>query len=136
MFASFDREGRSHVTTFAAKGDAGTGVAWHDFEIHQGASVSFTLHGGHAEVVLVRNENGPAAPPSDVAAFYERLKAGAFGRVLEAVGGADSNGKDIAIRWNVDRAAGEPLRLYVIDPLTGPWGFVSVSEMALEGVRP
>jgi hypothetical protein len=48
---------------------------------------------------------------------------------------ASSNEKDIAIRWNVDRAAGEPLRLYVIDHLAGSWGFVSVSEIILEGVR-
>jgi Domain of unknown function (DUF4185) len=133
FFEGFERAGKRHVTTFTERRDAATGVAWLDLKTERRGSVSFSLHGGQGEVVLVAGRQAPPAPVTDPPAFYERLKAGAFGRVLEAVSGANSNGQDIPIRWSLDHCAGQPLRLYVIDHLADAWGFVSVSEIAIEG---
>ena len=51
--------------------------------------------------------------------------------MVDAIAGADSNAADAPVRWSVDRFAGGRLRIWVIDHLTEPWGFVGVSEMEI-----
>jgi hypothetical protein len=133
LFRTFERGGRPHVSTFAADGDRTTGFASYEFEAARGGTVSFTLHGGHAEVVLVAGSASDPSPSSSPADLYDRLKGGALGTVIEAVRGADSNDADAPIRWSVDRFAGSKLRIMIVDQLTGRWGFVSVSEIEIAG---
>ncbi|HYC77853.1 MAG TPA: DUF4185 domain-containing protein [Planctomycetota bacterium] len=128
----FDRKGAPHVTTFGARGDAGRTVAHVPFRAGDDDRLAFTLHGGTSWVALVRE--GATAPPErveDVAAFRARLFGGAFGEIVDAVAGPASNAVDVSVAWSLRRVAGAPLRLYVVDAETGPWGFVSVSAFRI-----
>jgi|GEM_PF-2555466 len=126
---SFERKGIPHVTSFAGKGDRDQGVAHWGFAATEEGSISFTIHGGEGELVLVRDEEPPPAKIADVALFYDALKAGVHGPVVEAIAGPGTNDEDVKVRWSLHRHRGKKIRLYLIDKLTGPWGFVSVSEI-------
>ena len=72
--------------------------------------------------------------PEEIDAFYRGLKAGRYGRVLEAIAGPGQNERDVKVRWNLRRFHGRTLRLYLVDALRSPWGFVSTSQFQLRQV--
>ena len=122
----------------------GTGVRdyIHVVDLAQGHLAALTfirgqlLHGGEAELVLVRETEVPPRKIDNVKAFYQRLKRGDFGDVVEAIAGPNNDDVDVKIRWNLSRHVGRPLRLYLIDSLRGKWGSVNVSEILLRSSEP
>jgi hypothetical protein len=94
-------------------------------------ALQFSVHGGDAEVVLIeQSQDVPTAVP-DVPAFYTALKAGNYGRVVETIIGPQNNNSDheLSVRWDLRRHRGKMMRLFVIDWLNRPWGFISVSQI-------
>jgi Domain of unknown function (DUF4185) len=130
MLKTFEHGGKPAVTTFAEKGDETTGVASLRLTATRGGSVSFTIHGGHAEVLLL-HQKGDLPGRLNPASFYQAVKAGAAGRVVEAVSGPDSNDGGVPIKWSLDRFAGEDVTILIVDHLAEPWGFVSLSEVEI-----
>lgn len=132
----FLRNDVPHVTTWGPHGDAEMAVAHYGFpfDANDGA-LSFSIHGGGGEVVLVAEETPPPTVIADIPSFYGRLKAGDFGPVVEAIAGPTSNDVDISVRWNLRRHAGKKLRLFIVDHLAEPWGFISVSQFTIVEMR-
>ncbi len=135
---AFERNERPHWSTYAKWGDADRGVAHLPLVGSRDGALEFTVHGGHAEIVLVQENQAPPEeiPVTEVSAFHKALKRGAYGPVVECIRGPDSNAVDVEVRWDLNRFAGQPLRLYVIDSGTGRWGFVSFSDFHLVEWRP
>jgi hypothetical protein len=133
-FRPFERAGAPHVTTYGERGDAGTGAASWLFTCGEEAELTFALHGGFGEVVLVEEPATAPPPAAAIGTFYRDLKAGRHGKVLEAIAGPGQNERDVRVRWHLRRHHGRALRLYLVDALQGPWGFVSTSQFVLEQV--
>ncbi len=131
----FERAGVPHVSTFGG-GDKDRVAMWTTFTPGDDGAVEFTLHGGTGEVVLTLADHPPAPAPNDLGGFHSALKAGAFGRVIEAVSGPSNNDVDVRVRWNTARFRGQALRLFVVDASADRWGFVTVSEIALSEMVP
>ena len=127
----FERDGRAYVTTFGEGGDADRSVHHCAFDATTDATLSFTLHGGRARVVLVRDDEPPPAEIADIPAFERALLRGRYGPVLESIAGPGNNDVEVATRWNLTRHAGERVRLFVVDASAEAWGFVSLSEVTL-----
>jgi hypothetical protein len=125
----FERAGIPHVLTFGEGGDKDMVVSSWDFRCGAGAVLEFSVHGGGAQVLLVRERKAPPATIDEIPRFLAELKAGDFGPVVEAVAGPTNNDVDVPVRWNLARHEGEMLRLYVVDALQSKWGFVAVSEI-------
>jgi hypothetical protein len=122
--------GVPHVTSYADNGDADLGVAQYGF-FASGCdqALEFGVHGGDAEVVLIEQSQDVPTVGPDVPAFYAALKRGDYGRVVETVIGPQSNDHELAVRWDLRRHRGRMMRLFVIDWLNRPWGFISVSQI-------
>lgn len=127
---SFRRNGKPHVRTYAANGDADLFASHVALRPGGGSSLSFQIHGGHGRVVLVNETQMPPSPIEDIAAFQSALLAGEYGPVLESVAGPSSNDVDVSVRWSLDYAPTTRLRLHVLDASKARWGFLSVSEMS------
>jgi uncharacterized protein DUF4185 len=129
----FERNGRRHWSTHAKWGDGDRGVAHRALLGSRDGALEFTIHGGHAEIVLVRETQPPpeAIPVTEVTSFHRALKNGAYGPVVECIRGPNSNEVDVDVRWSLDRFLGQPLRLYVVDSETQSWGFVSFSDFRI-----
>jgi len=135
---SIERNERPHWSTYAQWGDANRGVAHLPLIGSADGALEFTVHGGHAEIVLVQETEAPpeAIPLTELSAFHAALKSGAHGTVVECIRGPDSNELDVEVRWSLNRFAGQTLRLYVIDSNIGRWGFISFSDFRLVEWRP
>lgn len=122
--------GVPYVTTYANNGDADMGVAQYGF-VASGCdqALEFSVQGGDAEVVLIEQSQDVPVSPPDLPAFYNALKNGAYGRVVETMIGPQTNGLDLSVRWDLRRHRGKLMRLFVIDALNRPWGFISVSQV-------
>jgi hypothetical protein len=131
----FERGGVRHVTT-RAPGGAEFGVAHRTIEATVDGTLEFTFHGGEGEIVLVRETTPPPLEIPDVRAFHQGLKRGRYGDVVEAIAGPKNDDVDVPMHWKLHRHVGSTLRLYVIDPLEGPWGFGCVSEIKVTSSRP
>jgi hypothetical protein len=132
FLTKFSFNGVPYVTTYSGNGDADMGVAQYGF-FASGCdqALQFSVHGGDAEVVLIeQSQDVPTAVP-DVPAFYSALKAGSYGRVVETIIGPQSNSSDheLSVRWDMRRHRRKMMRLFVIDWLNRPWGFISVSQI-------
>lgn len=134
---AFERGDRAHWSTHAKAGDADRGVAHYPLVGSSDAVLEFRVHGGHGEIVLVKETQEPPVdlPVTELSSFHEALKAGTYGQVVECVRGAHANESDLEVRWSLDRFDGESLRLYVIDSSIRPWGFISFSDFRLEQWR-
>lgn len=126
------RSGAKTICTYAGKQDADTGWMWRWLPRDTlNRRLKFTVCGGAGEVFVLAG--GGDIPVSGVSAqeLYPRLKQGEFGEVVLCTWGHNSNDNLVHLDWNLmpfDRAN---LKVVVIDHLTAPWGFVSVSPMAL-----
>jgi hypothetical protein len=132
FFFSFLRDGVSHITTYAGGGDADTGWMWRWLPRDAGnRRLQFTVHGGGAEVMLL--SGGGDIPVSGVAPaqLYTRIKSGEFGEVVLCTWGHNTNDTDVTLDWNLRPFDRANLKVVIIDSLTSPWGFVSVSSMTL-----
>jgi len=127
----FDRNGSPHVRTYGEGGDKDLLVSHHVIRPITGSTLSFSIHGGHSRIVLVRDDHPPPGPIKDIAAFERDLLTGTYGPVLESIAGPGSNDVDVSVRWSLSRHAGQRLRVYLVDAATDRWGFVSVSEMTV-----
>jgi hypothetical protein len=98
---------RQRVTTFGAAGDATVGQlyqdVWIDAETRQ---LAFRIHGGGAEVKLVRNSTG---------------------ETVRAVHGRNENDTDLPVCWDVSDFRGESVRVLIDDQSTATWGFIGAS---------
>jgi hypothetical protein len=126
--------GVPHVTT-GRQGGPEMGVAHRRIVATTDGTMEFTFHGGEGEIVLVRETTPPPRKIEDVREFYHRLKRGQLGTVVEAIAGPNNNEVDVPMVWNLHRHVGRDLRLYIIDPLPGPRGFVNVSQIRVRGSR-
>ena len=81
-------------------------------------------------VLIEQSQDVPTAVP-DVPTFYSALKAGNYGRVVETIIGPQNDNIDheLEVRWDMRRHRGKMMRLFVIDWLNRPWGFISVSQI-------
>ena len=130
LLHGFLRNGIPCVTTYGDNGDADMGVAQYGFLAGScDQALEFAVHGGDAEVVLIEQTQSVPAAPADVPAFYTALKAGSYGRVVETIIGPQSNDHELAVRWDLRRHRGKMMRLFVVDWLNRPWGFISVSQV-------
>lgn len=127
----FERNGSPHVRTFGANGDKDLVVSHQVLQPTLGSTLSFSVHGGHARVVLVSDDKPPPSPIVNIAGFATDLMSGAYGAVIESIAGPSSNDVDVSVRWSLSRHAGQRLRIYLVDAASEKWGFVSVSEMTL-----
>lgn len=126
------RNGVPYVTTRGPAGDAEMGVAHYGFAFTgDDGNLSFSLRGGEGEVVLIVEKTPPPTVIGDIPAFYRRLKAGDFGRVVEAMAGPKNDDLEVTVRWNLRRHTGKKLRLLVVDHLTGRWGSLDVSPFTI-----
>jgi len=132
----FDRAGVRHVSTRDNFRDVDVAVVHRPIEPTLDGSLEFTLNGGEAELVLIRESKAPPRKIEDFKGFHRRLKRGDFGEVVEAIAGPNNEKADVQVRWNLSRHVGHPLRLYLVDSLRGKWGYVNVSEMKLRSTRP
>lgn len=130
--ASFTRNGRAHLTTYGD--DDKTGWLWQKLPIGT-TEVSFTVHGGHAEIFLLENSSGLPASGS-IEATELNLRSGAYGRIVRRATGVDSNDADNAWTWNTRGLDTSSLALVVMDSLTGSWGFVSFSDIEVRAPQP
>jgi len=122
--------GVPYVTSYADHGDADMGVAQYGFlPSSRDQALEFGVHGGDAEVVLIEQTNDTPTSPPDIPQFYAALKRGDYGRVVETVIGPQSNDHELTVRWDLRRHCGKRMRLFVIDWLDRPWGFISVSQI-------
>jgi hypothetical protein len=121
------------VSSFAFSGDADMGVAHYGFAAGcSDQALEFSVHGGDAEVVLIEQTQSIPASIANVPAFYQTLKAGGYGPVVECMIGPQNNfdnAPDLKVRWDLRRRRGKAMRLFVIDWLNRPWGFISVSQV-------
>lgn len=128
---AFQRNGKRHVRTYAANGDADLFVSHVSLTPQRDASISFQVHGGHGRVVLVRETQAPPEPIEDIPSFAADLMAGKYGRIVESVAGPSSNDVDVSVRWSLESPDDRRLRLYVVDSSKERWGFLSVSELVV-----
>jgi len=130
---TFTRNGVPYVSSFAFSGDADMGVAHYGFAAGcSDQALEFSVHGGDAEVVLIEQTQSIPASIANVPAFYQTLKAGGYGPVVECMIGPQNNfdnAPDLKVRWDLRRRRGKAMRLFVIDWLNRPWGFISVSQV-------
>jgi len=121
-----------YITTYSWGGDADMGVMWRWIPNDAGFThLRFTVHGGHGQVLLIA---GPEPIPTmgDVVAIHREILAGSYGDVLETVQGPDDNHREIPITWDLTKGEQEGgVKVVIIDSLNEPWGFISVSRMAL-----
>jgi hypothetical protein len=132
FFSNFTRNSVPHITTYAAGGDADTGIMWRWLPRDtRNRRLVFTVHGGHAEVMVL--SGGTDIPSGFTAAqLYPRIKSGEFGEVVHCTVGHDSNDIDVSLDWDLRPFDRANLKVVVIDHLNAaPWGFVSVSQMTL-----
>ena len=130
-FKQFDLQGCPYVTTYGKGGDAATGLTW--TWLPQDANnvrLEFRVHGGHAEVLLIE---GPADIPTagSLSLLYQSIRGGTYGAVLHRTKGCDSNETEVTVSWDLAGCRDQRLKVLVIDWLTEPWGFVSISQMRL-----
>ncbi len=132
----FSRNGIPHITTWGPQGDAEMYVAHYSFPFDANdGCLSFSIHGGAGEVVLIIDETPPPATIMNIPSFYSRLKGGEFGPVVEAIAGPENNDIDVSVRWNLCRHTGKKLRLFIVDSLTTSWGFVGVSQFSITQIQ-
>lgn len=134
-FRRFTERGCPYVTTYAKGGDGVKGLTWTWLpQDTNNVTLEFRLHGGHAEVLLVGgNEDIPVQ--GDPALLYPLVRAGQYGPVLHRARGADSNETDVNVTWELAGCQESRLKVLVIDWLSEPWGFISVSQMRLTRAR-
>jgi Domain of unknown function (DUF4185) len=130
---TFTRNGVPYVSSYANNGDADMGVAQYGFVAGcSDQALEFNVHGGDAEVVLIeQTQSIPTAIPN-VPDFYQALKAGGYGPVVECMVGPQTNfdnAPDLKVRWDLRRHRSKAMRLFLIDSLNRPWGFISVSQV-------
>jgi hypothetical protein len=130
-YSDFALNGVHHVTTFASAGDANQGVMWtmlpRDWANKR---LNFSVHGGHARVLLL--EGGEPIPTNGTfTAIQSDLLNGRYGRVLESVRANDSNTQIVPVEWQLTKYKSDDLKIAIVDADTGPWGFISVSDMSL-----
>ena len=119
------------MTTYGAKGDDDMGMMWRFLPRDNGLRhLRFSVHGGHAEVMLVQ---GPTPVPvtGDFPAIRKALLAGKYGRVLEVATGLDSNEREAQCNFDLSVYGDQPIKFVIIDALKGSWGFVSVSRLTM-----
>jgi hypothetical protein len=132
FLSNFSFNGTPYVTTYSGNGDADMGVAQYGFFASScDQALQFKVHGGDAEVVLIEQSQDVPTSFPDVPTFYNDLKAGSYGRVVETIIGPQSNSSDyeLEVRWDLRRHRGKMMRLFIIDWLNRPWGFISVSQI-------
>ncbi len=131
----FPRDGIPHITTFtAAEGDANRGWLWQNLPAGT-QSVSFQIHGGHAEAFLLENFTGlPAA--GNISYISSRLRAGDYGRIVRRATGVNSNSPTIPWTWSTTAYDTSSLGIVVLDDQTQGWGFVSLSQLTVQAPPP
>ena len=130
FFANFTHNSVPHITTFAGAGDATTGCMWSWLpRDRRNQRLQFTVHGGHAEVMLLSGGGDIPVGSGTAADLYPRIKAGEFGEVVYCTWGHDTNDTDVHMDWDLRPFDRANLKVVIIDNLTSAWGFVSVSQM-------
>lgn len=136
FFTSFTKSGVPHITTYAAGGDAATGCMWRYLPRDmRNRRLQFTVHGGGAEVMVLSGGGDIPTEGVSAASLYPRIKSGEFGEVVHCTWGHDSNDITVRLDWNLRPFDHANLKVVIIDRLTSPWGFVSVSRMTLVRAR-
>jgi len=126
----FTHNGVPYVTSYSSHGDNDMGVAQYGFFADcSEQALEFSVHGGDAEVVLIEQTASVPTTIPLVTNFYTDLKAGFYGPVVETMMGPQRNDRDLSVRWDLRRHQGQLMRLFLIDPLARPWGFISVSQI-------
>jgi hypothetical protein len=104
-----DDSGRWGVTTYATLGASTKGKLWQEFDLDAlSSSLSFTVRGGHAAVVLY-----------------------ADGDVVRRTIAADSDATIVHGLWRLETLRGKRVRLAIEDDATDAWGFIQVSAFEL-----
>jgi hypothetical protein len=116
----FLRNGVPCITTYGDKGDADMGLMWRFLPSggdHH--SLQFSLHGGHANVMLVRG-NAQIPVNGDIQRIRDALLAGRYGEILAVAQGPDSNESEITITWDLTQYEGDKLKIVIVDALNEP----------------
>jgi hypothetical protein len=92
--------------------------------------VSFSVHGGHGEIVLLENSSGLPASGNAVE-ISSSLHSGLYGKVVRRVTGMNNN-TDFAWTWSLTAYDRSSLVIAVVDDLAESWGFVSFSELTIK----
>lgn len=132
FFKSFIRNGAAYITTFGPMGDASEGLMWRYLpRDRKNIALRFSVHGGHAEVMLVEGGADIPVHQTDLAGLYKQIRQGNYGTVVRSTRGKDNNNEGIFADWDLTSLDSANLKIVIIDRLNGPWGFVSVSRMTL-----
>ena len=131
FYRALDPHGSAQICTYANRGDADTGWMWRWLpRDRKNVRLQFDVYGGHAEVMLL--EGGQDIPTKgDVAAMYRQIKAGTYGDVVQCTWGHDHNDIHVPVDWSLAPYDSANLKVVIIDHLSEPWGFASVSQMTL-----
>jgi hypothetical protein len=99
-------DGKNRLTTYGEKGDATVGKLYQDVSIDAATTqLAFKIHGGAAQVKLVRNDSG---------------------ETVRAVHARNDNAHELAVCWDLRDLQGLSVRVLVEDTVTTPWGFIGV----------
>lgn len=133
-FVSFTHRNQSWITTWTPEqGDTATGwMAWQLPEDAFNERLQFHVHGGSAEVILLKGGNElPSPEQTTPASLYAAIKRNEYGKVVFATRGHNTNDHDVRIDWLLTPYRSDQLKVVVIDREQVPWGFISVSPMIL-----
>jgi hypothetical protein len=104
-------DGKRRLTTYGAKGDATVGQLYQDVSLDaQTTQLAFKIHGGAAQVKLVRNDTG---------------------ETVRAVHARNDNAHELEVCWDLRDLQGLSVRVLVEDQVTTPWGFIGVGALRL-----
>ncbi|MCX7017980.1 MAG: DUF4185 domain-containing protein [Candidatus Sumerlaeota bacterium] len=132
FFTTFTQGSTPYITTYTEKGDAATGMMWLQLPRDElNRSLSFSVHGGKAEVLLIEGGADIPVNPTSIATLYTDIKAGVYGDVAQCAWGHSDNAISVPVNWNLRPFDSASLKIVIIDRLTSEWGFISVSQMAL-----
>jgi hypothetical protein len=102
-------DGKPRLTTYGAKGDATVGQLFQDVRIDAlTTQLAFKIHGGAAQVKLVRNDNG---------------------ETVRAVHARNDNAHELEVCWDLRDLQGLSVRVLIDDEVTTPWGFIGVGAL-------
>lgn len=128
-------EDEIRFTSFAANKTSDTGIALFRFVPGPAAeALEFTVYGGDGKIFLIEDNGTLAlAGATEIVETGRMLAASEHGLVLETASGPRDTADGNRVRWDLVPHRGKPLIIAVVDDLTGPWGFIGLSEIKIVG---
>jgi hypothetical protein len=119
-------------TTYSVQGDPGMTVGHYGFRAGNGCRVRFSVLGGNAFIAVVLETRAPPREIRSIPEFATALETGACGRIVERISGEQWAKHPVAVDWDLERFAGQAMRLYVVDAVTNHYGQIALSDIRID----